>query len=220
MLLDGVCRQVSRTAGLRSGWPVLLLWAFLGLLPAQAGAAELTSIEVVDSGGAVPMAKVVVANAGSGRVVASGVTDVQTGVFTFQAKSGHSFVVAVHTPSGHVGSERIVPGEAVTVVADVPITELQVLAYSGSTAVVEVLDAAGLPVAGARILAVSWDGFVALGWGSTDEAGRYGLQIPEEFSGTGGLCLTWQDSGAVRLQRLIGTSTGYDEAEDWGVPTF
>jgi hypothetical protein len=169
----------------------------LGLGPSGGLAAELTSIDVQDPAGLAVDAKVTVADAATGLLVASGRTDTTTGRFSFSSLPGAQFVVVVNTAAGYVGSHRVGSGEVASIYADTTVEALPKTTYSGTLVTLGTSQAAS----GLRVAIVAWSTFQPIDRGTTDQNGLFQVQVPSSLGGLNLLGILWDDN-QIWLQGL------------------
>jgi hypothetical protein len=195
--MSGIGRRQGRRFGMSWGGRVAAALLALLLGPSSSRPADLTSVDVQDPAGLALDAKVTVADAATGLLVASGRTDTQTGRFSFSSFAGSEFVVTVATAAGYVGSERVSSGASASIFADGAVGNLPRATYSGTTVTVDY----GQPVAGIHVAIVAWSTFQPIAQGTTDENGQFQFQVPAELSGVHLLAILWSDT-QVSLQGL------------------
>jgi len=171
--------------------------------PSSLQKAGSTTISAQDKDGLVSLAKVVVADANNGRLIANGRTDPKTGEFVFNSTPNKTYVVAVHTSTGYVGSAYVSSGDVTTILATGLASKMLTVAADVPIATLTYLDNSSAPIVGANIAVVEWSSFDDMDRGKTDKQGQFTFSVPNNLSTADFLAMMWQNGGAIDLRAAL-----------------
>lgn len=145
-------------------------------------------------------------DAETGRQIANGLTDAETGQFTFKSAIEQSFVVVALVESEtiyatYLGSARGAAGSSISVSANQE-QYANSVCYVSENVALSYSNANGLPLKNARISIVDSNTSANVRRGKTDQQGQYNFNIPADLYGEGFLAVVWKGNGAINLKRI------------------
>jgi hypothetical protein len=163
-----------------------------------------TTVAASDPENASAQALVTVFDAQSGRQIANGMTDLETGQFRFAAYAEQSFVIAAITESGYAGSGRGAAGTTISISANQSEMSIPSVCYDNAAnpILLGYQNASGAALKNARVSIVDRYRFINARRGKTNQQGQYSFKIPNDMQGLAFLAVVWKGDGAIKLSRV------------------
>jgi hypothetical protein len=203
---DRKSQTISRGSSskiLTLGLALMVAMSLVMSFPPTSEAAANTTIHVHDMNGAVKRAKVMVFDACNGRQVANGLTDTETGLFTFSSSKRSELIVVVFTSSRLLGTARITSGKSAVVLANQDPDSIPLINDPLRTGALTFTDEEGAPLADASIALVGTRSFEAVVRGGTDEEGRFSFRVPDDPTEIAYLATLWTEDGEISLVGVL-----------------